>query len=391
MRRLSAFLIAGAVLLGAGGVLAACGGSGEEASEGVTTAAEEAPVAEAAQAQAQAEEVGAQAEEVEAVTPAEAEAEEEAVAPAVAEAEVEEEAEEEAVDEEEEEAPEVGADAQVLAFIDGLRERACFDDAFDADGDFDYSEPPLVANCAGPHDNEVYRYRDLGEVFGAFPGETDAEMTELASTMCGQEFGFFVKQMPAASDLDFFVLSYPDAEAWEAGERRLVCVLFKQSFAKLVGSAEDRGIAFAPGMLLAFEGLRDGVLDLYAFRQTPVGQFEDSLTSALTLSNYAQPAWSPDGTQIAFDTKRDGNFEIYVMNADGSGAVNLSQNPGADDEFPDWGGSTVFDGSGIAVTVDNQDIVVLVVDGPTPSVVFTVPVTEGGAENRSQKAAWRLP
>src|SRR5215208_3831615 len=30
-----------------------------------------------------------------------------------------------------------------------------------------------------------------------------------------------------------------------------------------------------------------------------------------------QPAWSPDGTKIAFVSIRDGNTEVYVMNADG--------------------------------------------------------------------------
>ena len=29
------------------------------------------------------------------------------------------------------------------------------------------------------------------------------------------------------------------------------------------------------------------------------------------------PAWSPDGRQIAFNSNRSGNFEIYVMAADG--------------------------------------------------------------------------
>jgi len=31
------------------------------------------------------------------------------------------------------------------------------------------------------------------------------------------------------------------------------------------------------------------------------------------------PAWSPDGRRIGFVSRRDGNMEIYVMNADGSG------------------------------------------------------------------------
>ena len=33
--------------------------------------------------------------------------------------------------------------------------------------------------------------------------------------------------------------------------------------------------------------------------------------------NDLSPAWSPDGRRIAFSSDRDGNFEIYVMNAAG--------------------------------------------------------------------------
>jgi hypothetical protein len=47
------------------------------------------------------------------------------------------------------------------------------------------------------------------------------------------------------------------------------------------------------------------------------------------------PVWSPDGTQIAFSTNRDGNYEIYVMNADGTNPVNLTNHP-SDDVEPDW-------------------------------------------------------
>ena len=49
----------------------------------------------------------------------------------------------------------------------------------------------------------------------------------------------------------------------------------------------------------------------------------------------ASPDWSPDGRRIAFDSDRDGNWEVYVMNADGSGVTRLTDN-GAADEFPAW-------------------------------------------------------
>jgi Tol biopolymer transport system component len=45
--------------------------------------------------------------------------------------------------------------------------------------------------------------------------------------------------------------------------------------------------------------------------------------------------WSPDGRQIAFHSNRDGNFEIYVMDADGSNPTRVTVYPGVD-QYPDW-------------------------------------------------------
>lgn len=46
--------------------------------------------------------------------------------------------------------------------------------------------------------------------------------------------------------------------------------------------------------------------------------------------NSGLPAWAPDGKRIAFWTTRDGNAEVYVMDADGRNPVNLSRSPAMD-------------------------------------------------------------
>ena len=47
------------------------------------------------------------------------------------------------------------------------------------------------------------------------------------------------------------------------------------------------------------------------------------------------PAWSPDGTRIAFASAREGSFDVYVMNADGTGTTRLTSSD-ANDQGPTW-------------------------------------------------------
>jgi Tol biopolymer transport system component len=47
-------------------------------------------------------------------------------------------------------------------------------------------------------------------------------------------------------------------------------------------------------------------------------------------------SWSPDGSQIAFVSNQDGDFEIVVMDADGSNQYQLTSNDDFQDIAPDW-------------------------------------------------------
>jgi Tol biopolymer transport system component len=63
-----------------------------------------------------------------------------------------------------------------------------------------------------------------------------------------------------------------------------------------------------------------------------------------------QPSWSPDGTQLAFASDREGDWEIFTMDPDGSEQTNITgpnQTLAFDDKKPDWspdGTRIIFEG-----------------------------------------------
>jgi TolB protein len=69
------------------------------------------------------------------------------------------------------------------------------------------------------------------------------------------------------------------------------------------------------------------------------GSDERQLTDNAAASE--NPIWSPDGSQIAFQSDRDGNFEIYVIDVNGTeqdlGGLGRLTNDPAGDYWPSWG------------------------------------------------------
>ena len=130
------------------------------------------------------------------------------------------------------------------------------------------------------------------------------------------------------------------------------------------------GMATAVARRIAFMSNRDGPLEIYVMNANGSGQTNLTNNGVQDLA----PAWSPDGSKIAFGSGVL-TWEVFVMNADGTGRTNLSNNAAAIDSGPVWSP----DGSKIAFNSDrdgNFSIYVMNADG-TGQTRFT----NNGAEN----------
>src|SRR5256886_6238430 len=106
------------------------------------------------------------------------------------------------------------------------------------------------------------------------------------------------------------------------GERRAVAEVFVQGEIVLASS-------------------RTGRFQLYAAERANLAQLRKVMDDTAVAT---EPAFSPDGSRIAFTSTRDGQAEIYVMDADGTSPARLTNSPGADGDasFTADGQSVVF-------------------------------------------------
>ena len=102
--------------------------------------------------------------------------------------------------------------------------------------------------------------------------------------------------------------------------------------------AGDEPFSWTPDGEIAFQSFRDGNSELYTVR--PDGSDLIRITNDPAAD--ASPVFSPDGTKIAFTTDREtpNNFEIWTMNDDGSDPTDLNA-PSGDDASWSPGGSQI--------------------------------------------------
>jgi len=151
---------------------------------------------------------------------------------------------------------------------------------------------------------------------------------------------------------------------------------------------------------------------LYPAAATTDGKHYGDASSGVTVSTalnlpagpagISRPAWSPDGTKIAFSTDQGTSIDIYVMDADGTnvktledyvdaeyGVTNTDITTGDGEFSPYW----LEDGSGLVFARDHSGVVnlykVLFVATDTHAVGSVIQLTDSTTLNNTMPAAKR--
>jgi len=98
-------------------------------------------------------------------------------------------------------------------------------------------------------------------------------------------------------------------------------------------SAEDAHLNSDGTMLVYSKLAADFTTEVWK-RGVNAGDTPVRLTTSPGEDEFVQ--WSKDGTKIAFSSSRSGSFQVFTMNADGSGQTAVTGNASADDVTPSF-------------------------------------------------------
>lgn len=136
---------------------------------------------------------------------------------------------------------------------------------------------------------------------------------------------------PCQSDTE----EYPGSSLWLISFNEEDNISDQIPLQTLPGGGGDYDPAWAPdGEQIAFTSRRDGRSQVYIMNLDGTGLV--NLNEDLAYNR--QPAWSPDGKRILFTTSRARNKEIWIMPDYGGDEAAFSRSDGEDDSFADWSG-----------------------------------------------------
>lgn len=103
------------------------------------------------------------------------------------------------------------------------------------------------------------------------------------------------------------------------------------------GNDVDEQPAFSnDGSRIAYASTVDAYRDIYVVNRDGTGRKKLTTDPQSTVVFDFRPVWSPDGTQIAWSSNEHGQMNVWVMNADGSNKHRLTATPDVFEDDPAW-------------------------------------------------------
>ena len=134
--------------------------------------------------------------------------------------------------------------------------------------------------------------------------------------------------------------------------------------------------AWSPdGTKIAFSSFREGYLGIFVLNLAD--QVVTRLTELSSTVQSRQPAWSPDGSKIVYTVRRFSLLQIWEMSAEGENSTQLFRNGGSfSDYLPAWspdGAYLLFSESNAAITSPSS-LMRFDIGGTNPPAMLKVPL-----------------